>query len=80
LPAIAKVVGLDNHQGLDHFLTESGWEVQQLRSWRLELILEVLKAKLIILIIHETADKKKVTSTDYVKRQYIEPIWDISNC
>jgi SRSO17 transposase len=38
---------------------------------RLELILQVLKGKPIILIIDETGDKKKGTSTDYVKRQYI---------
>lgn len=43
LPAIARVVGLDNHQALDHFLTESPWKTQQLRKRRLELILQVLK-------------------------------------
>lgn len=38
---------------------------------RLELILQVLKGKPLTLIIDETGDKKKGTSTDYVKRQYI---------
>ncbi|HEY9298195.1 MAG TPA: IS701 family transposase [Phormidium sp.] len=71
LPAIAKIVGLDNHQGLHHFLTSSHWEVEKLRTWRLELILQVLKGKPLTLIIDETGDKKKGTSTDYVKRQYI---------
>ena len=71
LPAIAKIIGSDNHQGLHHFLTSSPWEVQELRSRRLELILSVLKGKPIILIIDETGEKKKGTSTDYVKRQYI---------
>jgi len=71
LPAIAKIAGLDNHQGLHHFLTKSSWDIEKLRSWRLELILQVLKGRPIILIIDETGDKKKGISTDYVKRQYI---------
>lgn len=71
LPAIAKIVGLDNQQGLHHFLTESVWSVEKLRGLRLELILQMLKGKPIILIIDETHDKKKGNKTDYVKRQYI---------
>lgn len=71
LPAIARVVGLDNHQPLHHFLTEWPWEIQELRKRRLELILQVLKGKPIILVIDETGDKKKGNKTDYVKRQYI---------
>lgn len=42
LPAIARVVGLKNHQSLHHFLTESPWSTQELRERRLELILRVL--------------------------------------
>ncbi len=71
LPEIAKIVGLDNHQALHHFLTESPWDVQELRRQRLELILYILKGRPIILIIDETGDKKKRNTTDYVKRQYI---------
>lgn len=71
LPEIAKIVGLDNQQGLHHFLTSSPWEVERLRALRLELILQVLKDRPIILIIDETGDKKKGSKTDYVKRQYI---------
>jgi SRSO17 transposase len=71
LPAIAKAVGLDNHQNLHHFLTESPWTVQQLRQKRLELILKVLRGRAMILLIDETGDCKKGKSTDYVKRQYI---------
>ena len=71
LPGIARVVGLDNHQPLHHFLTESPWETEDLKIRRLELILQVLKGKPIILIIDETGDKKKGNKTDYVKRQYI---------
>jgi len=37
----------------------------------LEIILEVLAGRSLILLIDETGDCKKGTSTDYVKRQYI---------
>jgi len=71
LPEIAKIVGLDNHQALHHFLTKSPWNIQELRRQRLELILYILQGRPIILIIDETGDKKKGNTTDYVKRQYI---------
>jgi len=71
LPSIAKVIGLDNHQALHHFLTQSPWDVQELSQQRLELILYVLHGRPIVLIIDETGDKKKGDATDYVKRQYI---------
>jgi len=71
LPAIAKAVGLDNHQALHHFLSESPWTVQQFRARRLELILKLLNGRPLILLIDETGDCKKGKSTDYVKRQYI---------
>jgi SRSO17 transposase len=71
LPAIAKAVGLDNQQSLHHFLTQSPWSAEQLRQKRLELILKVVHGRTLILLIDETGDCKKGTSTDYVKRQYI---------
>ncbi|MEO1523465.1 MAG: IS701 family transposase [Cyanobacteria bacterium J06633_2] len=71
LPAIAKAVGLENHQNLHHFLTESPWTVSQLRQRRLELSLQVLDGRSLILLIDETGDCKKGQRTDYVKRQYI---------
>jgi SRSO17 transposase len=71
LPAIAKIIGLDNHQGLHHVLTSSPWSVEKLRNLRLELILQVIKGRPIILVIDETGDKKKGNKTDYVKRQYM---------
>jgi SRSO17 transposase len=79
LPEIAKIVGLDNYQGLHHFLTTSSWDVEELRTLRLELILEVLKGRPIILIIDETGDKKKGNTTDYVKRQYIGNLGKVEN-
>lgn len=79
LPEIAKIVRLDNYQGLHHFLTTSSWSVEQLRALRLRLILEVLKGRPIILIIDETGDKKKGNTTDYVKRQYIGNLGKVEN-
>ena len=79
LPEIAKIVGLDNYQGLHHFLTTTSWDVEELRTLRLELILEVLKGRPIILIIDETGDKKKGNTTDYVKRQYIGNLGKVEN-
>jgi SRSO17 transposase len=63
LPEIGKIVGLDNHQSLHHFLTESPWNVKELRRQRLELILYLLQGRPIILIIDETGDKKKGNTT-----------------
>lgn len=71
LPAMAKAVDRDNHQSLHHFLTESPWSASQLRQKRLELTLKVLNGRSMVLLIDETGDCKKGTSTDYVKRQYI---------
>jgi SRSO17 transposase len=79
LPEIARVVGLGNEQGLLHFLTESPWEIEKLREARLKLILEVLAGREITLIIDETGDKKKGSTTDYVKRQYIGNLGKIEN-
>lgn len=71
LPAIARAVGLNNEQNLHHFLSESPWTVTQLRQRRLEMILNLLKGRSLVLLIDETGDVKKGRSTDYVKRQYI---------
>jgi SRSO17 transposase len=79
LPAIARIVGLSNEQGLLHFLTESPWKIEQLRQQRLSLILQVLADREITLIIDETGDRKKGETTDYVKRQYIGNLGKIEN-
>lgn len=79
LPAIAKAVGLNNEQGLLHFLTESPWQVKKLRDARLKLILQALAGREIELIIDETGDKKKGRATSYVKRQYIGNLGKIEN-
>jgi SRSO17 transposase len=71
LPAIAASVGLDNAQGLHHFISQSPWQAEDLESRRLNIILTILEGREIIVIIDETGDKKKGKKTDYVKRQYI---------
>lgn len=79
LPAIARAVGLENHQSLHHFLTHSPWTAASLRQRRLDLILQVLNGRSIVLIVDDTGDTKKGTSTDYVKRQYIGNIGKLEN-
>ena len=59
LPAIAKVVGIGSEQSLHHFITESPWQLKDLRLQRLRIILQILKGRKISLIIDETGDKKK---------------------
>jgi SRSO17 transposase len=71
VPAIARAVGLENHQNLHHFLSESPWCASHLCQRRLELVLRILDGRSLILLIDETGDCKKGKSTDYVKRQYI---------
>lgn len=79
LPAIAKVVGLDNAQPLHHFLSNSPWDVNGIRQRRIQLLLQALKGQSIIVCIDETGDKKKGKTTDYVARQYIGNLGKIEN-
>jgi SRSO17 transposase len=71
LPEMAKVIGLETCEGLNHFLTESPWSVEKVKNRRLDLILKKTNQEEIIVIIDETGDRKKGKTTDYVKRQYI---------
>ena len=50
LPAIARVVGLENEQSLHHFLTESPWTVKGFRERRLRVILEMLEGREIMVL------------------------------
>ena len=79
LPEIAKIVGLENAQGLHHFVTESPWEVEAVEKRRLAIILRILEMKEIEVIIDETGDKKKGETTDYVARQYIGRLGKVEN-
>ena len=79
LPAIAMVVGLENGQGLHHFISQSPWKAEELEKRRLEIILNILEGREIVVMIDETGDKKKGEKTDYVKRQYIGNLGKIEN-
>ena len=79
LPAIAKTVGLENGQGLHHFISQSPWQAEELEKRRLKVILTILEKREILVIIDETGDKKKGKKTDYVKRQYIGNLGKIEN-
>jgi SRSO17 transposase len=79
LPAIASSLGLKNEQGLLHFITDSPWEIKELEKRRLNVILEILEGREIIVIIDETGEPKKGKTTDYVKRQYIGNLGKIEN-
>lgn len=74
LPEIAKVVGLKSAQSLHHFLTQSPWDVTELRKRRLAKTLAFLKGHSITVVIDETGDRKKGKRTDYVARQYLGSI------
>lgn len=79
LPAIAKLVGLQNGQSLHHFLRDGVWEVKQLRAARLKFIQHTIGERRIVLCIDETGDVKKGQATDYVAKQYIGNIGQTAN-
>ena len=79
LRAIASELGLNNAQGLHHFMTQSPWDVTEVRRQRLKLILKILGGRKIIIIIDDTGDRKKGNKTDYVKRQRIGNLGKIEN-
>ena len=78
LPAIARLVGA-NAQSLHHFLSESRWDVTDVRYRRLALIYKALSGREMILIIDDTGDRKKGNTTDYVKRQCIGNLGKVEN-
>ncbi|MFH7029172.1 MAG: IS701 family transposase [Heteroscytonema crispum UTEX LB 1556] len=79
LPAIARAVGLNDAQSLHNFLSKSPWNVELLKSRRLQILLQSLKRSSFILCIDETGDRKKGKTTDYVDRQYIGNLGKIEN-
>jgi len=64
LPAIAKLVDLQNGQSLHHFLRDGVWDVELLRAARLSLIQPIIGQRRIVLCIDETGDVKKGQATD----------------
>ena len=79
LPEIAKVVSINSAQSLHHFIANSEWSVEELRSRRLEKIKKALHGNDITVVIDETKKKKKGKKTDYVARQYLGSIGKIDN-
>ncbi len=79
LPEIAKVVGISSHQSLHHFIANSPWSVEELKTRRLTLTKKALKEQTITVIIDETGDRKKGKTTDYVARQYLGSVGKIDN-
>lgn len=56
---------------MHHFIANSPWSVEELRTRRLNLTRRVLKDQEINLVIDETGDRKKGKKTEYVARQYL---------
>ena len=79
LPEIAKVVSINSAQSLHHFIANSEWSTEQLRSRRLAKIKKGLQGNAITVVIDETGDRKKGKKTDYVARQYLGSIGKIDN-
>jgi SRSO17 transposase len=79
LPALAKVVGEGDSQGLHHFVAHGNWDVEALREKRLALLRQALGERRFVLCIDETGDKKKGTTTDYTARQYIGNLGKLEN-
>jgi SRSO17 transposase len=59
LPEIAKIVGISSPQSLHHFIANSPWSVEELKTRRLTSTLKALKNEKIIVVIDETGDRKK---------------------
>jgi len=79
LPNIAKCTGLDNYQGLHHFVAHSPWSLQDFLDKKNQLLLQFINGREIELIVDETGDQKKGNTTDYVARQYIGKLGKIEN-
>ncbi len=79
LPEIAKVVSINSAQSLHHFIANSEWSTEQLRSRRLAKIKKGLQGNAITVVIDETGERKKGKKTDYVARQYLGSIGKIDN-
>jgi SRSO17 transposase len=72
-------VSIKSAQSLHHFIANSDWSVNKLKSRRLNKIKKVLNGKAITVVIDETGDRKKGKKTDYVARQYLESVGQVDN-
>ena len=71
LPALARFLGLPHAQGLHHLVTTGHLDTDALGRIRTERARAALQGLPVTLIIDETSDRKKGTTTDYVARQYL---------
>lgn len=78
LPRLAQATKADP-QAFHHFLAQAGWSREALRSVRLELTRQALRARPFILCIDETGDRKKGKTTDYAASQYIGNVHTLAN-
>ena len=72
-------MGVSSPQSLHHFLANSPWSVEELKTRRVGSTYQALKDQRITLIIDETGDRKKGKKTDYVARQYLGSVGKIDN-
>lgn len=79
LPAISRLVGLQDGQALHHFLQNGVWNLKQVRATRLWMIQQMIGERKIALCIDETGDAKKGKTTDYVAKQYIGNLGHTAN-
>ena len=79
LPEIAKTVGMISAQSLHHFIANSPWSVDEIKSKRLSKILKALNGQAITVVIDAPGDRKKGKKTDYVARQYLGSIGKVDN-
>lgn len=79
MPEIAKNVSINSAQSLHHFIANSDWSVDKLRSRRLKKIKTALNGQAITVVIDETGERKKGTKTDYVARLYLGSVGKVDN-
>ena len=79
LPAIARFLGLPDAQGLHHMLTSERIATDEPRRLRTGLVRAAIGRRPLTLLVDETGDRKKGTTTDYVSRQYLGSLGKVDN-
>ena len=76
LPVIAKVVGWEDAEGLDHFLTESPWSVEKLKERRLKIILNLLNMEKKLLLLSTKQETKRKGGQPIMSKDNTLVIWE----
>lgn len=79
LPAIARLLNMPNAQGLHNLLVTQHLSTADLGATRQQLVRHILGERTVTLMVDETGDPKKGTTTDYVSRQYLGRLGKIDN-